>query len=90
MSYPQALRHEVSYSGQVVRLEPQVHLVLMTLMMSRPNYTSVQSFIDIIWPNPDFEPKHAKNIVFNILLRLRRRFPGVIQNKYSFGYYIPL
>jgi DNA-binding response OmpR family regulator len=89
MTAPQLRRHECSIDGRVVHLRQTLADLLALLLVNGPDkYMPKEALIEMLWPNPDFEPDWAEAILFRRIHELRNR--GVqIESCYRFGYRIP-
>lgn len=87
MTWPQYLRAECSFRGQVIKLGRGIQTEILLYLLITRRLISKQELLEFIYPDPDFEPDYAaENIKKNMCL-LRRRFPcKVIENRYYYGY----
>ena len=88
MTLPQSRRREVVVHGQVIKLSGQVHALVELLVLRSRCIVPVETIIEYIWPNPDFEPDWAATIVSVLLCRARQC--GVpLETHYGRGYSLP-
>ncbi len=79
MTWPQHQRREIEIGGVRVYLRPKLHMMASVLVM-RPGIVSHGDLIEAIWPDPDFEPDHARNLLHVYANQLRARGVPVIEH----------
>jgi hypothetical protein len=73
MTYPQALRREVTVDGLTYRLSPMCHRLLLILLLRGPNrVTTNADLIEALWPDPDTQPEATRENIHAYVMRLRR------------------
>jgi DNA-binding response OmpR family regulator len=89
MTTPQYRRHECTVDGLTVRLSAAKTEFLATLLLCHPErFLSISELIEASWPDPDFEPDYAGNIIAHWIEHLR--LIGIpVENYWGFGWRIP-
>lgn len=72
MTLPMARRHEAEINGRVVRFYPMTHRLLEILMIRGPRWTLHGEMIEMMYPDPDAEPDHARKVIDQSICVLRR------------------
>lgn len=84
MTWPQYRRQEIEVRGQVIRLSKSQAEIAFALLV-RPGVVSFNDLIEAVWPDPDFEPDYARNILSIQIHKMRRKGIPVV-NYHSRGY----
>lgn len=85
MTWPQYKRRECTFEGLVVRLTPTECELLSTLLVRRGRVVSYGDIIEALWPDPECEPDWSRNEISQYRRMLRRKLPGVIECRKSYG-----
>lgn len=88
MTWPQYLRRECTFNGDVIKLGRVQTEILSTLLMRSPAPVSASDLIEAVYPNPDKEPDWADSCIKVLVHRVRKKLPGVIEVRYGMGYTI--
>lgn len=88
MTWPQYLRRQCTFNGEVVNLSRTEAEIVSTLLMWRGRPVPKSTLISAVWPNPDLEPDWSENSIFVYAYRLRRKLPGVIESHRGHGFVI--
>ena len=88
MTLPQYRRGEVSVDGVPVHLTPNETELVALMLVSDPNQiVDRDTFIEVIWPNPDTQPDTAPKIIDVMVMRCRKK--GVpIDTSWGWGFRI--
>lgn len=88
MTWPMMLRHEVEVDGEVEKIRPGPHSLLVILLLHRGKRIRLEDLIPLMWPNPDDEPEFAYTMVCKYREILVRRHGIEINTLRWHGYLI--
>jgi DNA-binding response OmpR family regulator len=69
---PMARRRQAEIAGRIVRMMPGTHRLLEALLIRGPKWTLHDELIEILWPDPNFEPDCARKVIDQGIVRLRK------------------
>jgi hypothetical protein len=74
MTFPQSMRDQCSVGDKVIQLSPTEARVLeLLLLRGAGRFTAYSELIDMLWPNPDFEPEDVRNYLKVYVCKLRSK-----------------
>lgn len=91
MTWPLYRRRQVNVGGRVIQLSPLECGILSTLLLNRGKSVSADEIAESVYLGEDGGPDWAASCITVTICRLRQRLGAlVIENRFGFGYRIPL
>lgn len=73
MTWPQYLRRQCSIGDFTINLSPLETELLSTLLIRYPCPMTVAELVEVVYEDPDFEPKWAEDIITGGMRSLARK-----------------
>lgn len=79
MTWPQYLRKECTFNGEVVKLGYRSVEIVALLLMRYPYPTDIETILSVLYPNWDDEPPTVRIMLNHHRRKLNKKLGGIIK-----------